>query len=185
MADVIWVVYMLHFCNVIYYFVTRITDDGRTASDFKSINKSAENLFRCGHVQALAVTNKNEYWWVKGECRPEMKKDKMYKMIMCLCKGSCDINSALCGCPAGRGPCASCKHIGALCYALANFCSSGQLPDFITCTDTLQGWNKPCPKKHDPITVDHLKSKRMEILDQPSSRQPIPELYDPQFITIS
>ena len=35
------------------------------------------------------------------------------------------------------------------------------------------------PKKHDPITVDHLKSKRMEILDQPSSLQPIPELYDP------
>ena len=35
-------------------------------------------------------------------------------------------------------------------------------------------------KKHDPITVDHLKSKRMEILDQPSSCQPIPELYDPR-----
>ena len=103
--------------------------------------------------QALEVTNMNEHWWVKGDCRPEMKKDKMYKMIMCLCKGSWDINSALCGCPAGRGPCASCKHIGALCYALASFCSSGQLPDFITCTDTLQAWNKPCPKKHDPITV--------------------------------
>ena len=91
---------------------------------------------------------------------------------MCLCKGSWDINSALCGCHAGKGP-------RALCYALTNFCSSGQLLDFITCTDTLQAWNKPCPKKHDPITVDHLKSKRMEILDQPSSRQSIPELYDP------
>ena len=56
-------------------------------------------------------TDKNEYWRVKGDCRPEMKKDKMYKMIMCIYKGSWDINSALCGCPAERGPRASCKHI--------------------------------------------------------------------------
>ena len=36
--------------NIIYYFVTRTTVDGKAASDFKSINKSAENLFQCGHV---------------------------------------------------------------------------------------------------------------------------------------
>ena len=77
--------------NAIHYFITRTTVDGKAASDFKSINKSAENLFRCGHVQALAVTEKNEYWWVKGDCRPEMKKDEVYKMTMCLCKGSWDI----------------------------------------------------------------------------------------------
>ena len=29
--------------NVIHYFVTRTTVDGKAASDFKSINKSAEN----------------------------------------------------------------------------------------------------------------------------------------------
>ena len=38
---------------VIHYFVTRTTVDGRAASVFKSINKSAENLFRCGHVPSL------------------------------------------------------------------------------------------------------------------------------------
>lgn len=31
--------------NVTHYFVTRTVVDGRAASDFKSINKSAENLF--------------------------------------------------------------------------------------------------------------------------------------------
>ena len=101
-------------------------------------------------------------------------------MIMSLCKGSWDINSAICGCPAGKGPSASCKHIGALCYALVNFCSSGHLPDFITCTDLMQEWNKPCPKKHKPITVDELQSTRREILHQGSTTQPILTMYDPR-----
>ena len=36
------------------------------------------------------------------------------------------------GCPAGKGPVASCKHVGALCYAFAEFCPSGKLPEFFT-----------------------------------------------------
>ena len=35
--------------NVINYFVVRTASDGKAANDFKSINKSAENLFHCGH----------------------------------------------------------------------------------------------------------------------------------------
>ena len=166
--------------NVINYFVMRTVNDGKAANDFKSINQSAENLFRCGHVQGLSTVYKDEYCWIKAECRPEMKKDKMYKMVMSLCTGSWDINSALCGCPAGKGPSASCKHIGALCYALANFCSLGHLPEFITCTDVLQQWNRPCPKKRDPIAVDELKSRRQEILNQNSKSQPVPTIYDPR-----
>ena len=56
-----------------------------------------------------------------------MKKDKMYKMTMYLCKGSWDINSALCECPAGKGPCASCKHIhckNIFVTVTKNFCHS-------------------------------------------------------------
>ena len=103
----------------------------------------------------------------------------MYKMIKSLSKGSWDINTALCGCSAGKGPSASCKHIGALCYPLANFCSNGHLPDFITFTDMMQEWNKPCPKKHKPITVHKLQSTRREI-HQRSTTQSIPTLYDPR-----
>ena len=54
--------------NVINYFVVRTASDGKAANDFKSINKSAENLFHCGHVQALLVTSKDDYWWVKADC---------------------------------------------------------------------------------------------------------------------
>ena len=68
----------------------RTANDGKAANDFKSINQSAENLFQCGHVQGLSVVYKDEYWWIKADCRPEMKKDKMYKMMISLCKGTRD-----------------------------------------------------------------------------------------------
>jgi len=32
-----------------------------------------------------------------------------------------DVTAAVCGCPAGKGPSASCKHIGAPCYVLVEF----------------------------------------------------------------
>jgi len=44
---------------------------------------SGEGLFRCGHVQALSVAD-DEFWWVKGNCHPEMKNDKMYKLVILL-----------------------------------------------------------------------------------------------------
>ncbi len=41
--------------TIISYFVTRCLRDSLPAGDFKSISKSAENLFRCGHVQDIEV----------------------------------------------------------------------------------------------------------------------------------
>ena len=70
--------------NVIDYFVMRTASDGKAVNDFKLINQSAENLIQCGHVQGLSIVYKDEYWWIKADCRPEMKKDKMYKMMMSL-----------------------------------------------------------------------------------------------------
>jgi len=89
-------------------------------------------------------------------------------MVMSLCRGSWKVNSTMCGCVAGKGPRASCKHIGALCYAVANFCLYGQLPDFLTCTDVKQVWNIPAPKKDQPTTVDQLKVRRRELLGKPT-----------------
>ena len=75
-----------------------------------------------------------------------------------------DIVAAECGCPAGRGPYASCKHIGALCYSLEEFSRFGHLPEFLTCTDQLQQWNRPRPKKLDIIPVANLTARRSELL---------------------
>jgi len=146
---------------------------------FKSMN-SGEGLFRSDHVQALLVTD--GFWWVKADCRPEMKKDKLYKMVMSLCRGSWKFNSALCGCAAGRGSralCkhrgsrALCKHIGALCCAVANFCLYGQLPGFFD----LQIWCKCATylQKDDswPAQSDNKRNFRQ-------TNQPIPGIYDPR-----
>ena len=42
--------------NIVTYFVTRTVKDLLQAADFKFVNKSAENLFRCGHVQNIEST---------------------------------------------------------------------------------------------------------------------------------
>lgn len=45
----------------------------------------------------------------------------------------------MCGCYAGKGLKAtySCKHVGALCYVFAKICKSGQVPEFLSCTEQL------------------------------------------------
>ena len=120
-------------------------------------------MFKCGHVQNIQVNSTSESLLIREDCVPEMRKDWVYKLIIHL-GSNLNIISAQCGCPAGKGPTASCKHIGALCYALANLCASGKLPDFITCTEKLQEWNKPRGKKVQPIPVEDFIDRKHEIL---------------------
>ena len=47
--------------------------------------------------------------FVRADCRPEMKKDRVYKIILKLDRRSYEVDGAECGCPAGRGPRASCS----------------------------------------------------------------------------
>jgi len=84
---------------------------------------------------------------------------------------STEICSAQCGCPAGRGPGASCKHVAALCYAIANFCSCGRLPGFLTCTERLQEWNKPRGKRVEAIPVEEFGSRKQRLLGQSSNNK--------------
>ena len=89
--------------NIITYFVTRTAGDGLAVGDFKSVNKSAENLFLCGHVHDIELNTEGDILWVRAMCRPEMRKDRIYKLILSL-SDSYNIVSAKCGCPAGVGP---------------------------------------------------------------------------------
>ena len=87
----------------------------------------------------------------------------MYEVIVYLYKNSFDIASACCGCPAGKDPAATCKHIVAACYAVVSFCTLKRLPDFTTPTEKLQEWNRPRPRKVEPIPVTELSGHRREI----------------------
>ena len=60
------------------------------------------------------------------------------------------------GCPAGRGPTGSCKHIAAFCYALDKFVRLGFTRPFLSCTSRLQMWNEPRQKK-----LEKLDSKNI------------------------
>ena len=66
--------------------------------------------------------NNNVYLSVVG--LPEMRKDCEYKIQMVL-SPSADFLIAEDGCPVGKGPTGSCKHIAAFCYALEEFVKVG------------------------------------------------------------
>ena len=153
--------------HIVSYFVTRSVLDGLPSGDFKSINCSAEYLFRCGHVQKIEVCSSDSLVHIQASCLPEMKKDRVYSLNLALNDSSYDIVYGKCGCPAGMGPSGSCKHIGALCYAISDFCKYGSTPDFLTSTDKLQSWNKPRGRKVQPIPVEQLSSRRSELLEKP------------------
>ena len=88
--------------------------------------------------------------------------DEKRSLEMVLDEISQDVG-AKCGCAAGMGPKASCKHIAALCYALEEFSRLRQLPDFLTCTDKLQSWNQPRPRKLPTVPVEHLHQRKHEL----------------------
>lgn len=64
--------------HIVAYFVTRTVKDSLPAGDFKSVNKSAENLFRCGHVQSILSVAVDDVFYIKSKCLPEMRKDRVY-----------------------------------------------------------------------------------------------------------
>ena len=152
--------------QMISYFVERILADGEPANDVKALNNSAMSLFRCGHIQDIMISQANGFLNLHTKCMPEMKKDKMYKLFLHLDPDILAIVGAECGCPAGKGPHASCKHIGALCYALEEFSRFGKIPGFLTCTDQLQCWGIPREKKLDIIPVSGLSLRKCELMKE-------------------
>ena len=169
--------------QIVNYFVTRQVCDSRLCGDFKAINRSAMNLFRCGHLQQVEVLNSSDTLWLQAYCLPEMKKDKTYKVELSISHNKWEISTAKCRCPAGKGPAATCKHIGALCYLFMSFCESGTIPEFFTCTQRLQEWNQPRAKKLDAKPVTDLKEHKINInavnLNRRESSR-TPANYDPR-----
>ena len=110
--------------HIVAYFGTRLARDSKAATDLKSINKSAEGLYKCGHVQSIQVSTDSQFIYIKSKCLPEMRKDRVYLLRVALKSEEYDVVLADCGCPASKGPHCSCKHIAALSYALADFSHS-------------------------------------------------------------
>lgn len=100
---------------------------------------------------------------MKASCSAEMKKTVLYKLRVAF-DNNHDIIFATCGYPAGRGPTASCKHIGILCYLVEEACRLNSAVDYTSCTSALQTWHQPAKRtRHDHCPISEVKLVRNEM----------------------
>ena len=165
--------------NMMNYFVTRKVCDGEIAGDFKHVNNHSYPLFKAGHIQRIRLIKGNDSnVYLSAVCLPEMRKDREYKIQVVL-SPSAEILYAEDGCPAGKGPAGSCKHIAAFCYAIEEFVRLGFTRPFLSCTSRLQAWNQPRKKKLEPKTIYEISFERAEYGKMKKSHpKPIPRDYN-------
>ena len=167
--------------EVMDYFIYRNDSDGLERQDWKNLNSAGFKLFKEGHIQNISVGLSGNTCYIKGKCLPEMKKDRVYELEMCIDTASSSVKRAECTCPAGRGPSGSCKHIAAFCYALEDFVRTRDKlddNDEASCTSVLQQWNKPRKRRLDSKMVEDI-SFRNEKFNVESKRNPT-DLFDPR-----
>ena len=164
--------------NMMNYFVTRKVCDGEIAGDFKHVNNHSYPLFKAGHIQRIRlIKGNNSNVYLSAVFLPEMRKDREYKIQVVL-SPSAEILYAEDGCPAGKGPAGSCKHIAAFCYAIEEFVRLGFTRPFLSCTSRLQAWNQPRKKKLEPKTIYEISFERAEYGKMKKSHpKPIPRDY--------
>jgi len=160
------------------YFIKRITCDGKSAMDFKSLNTKAFPLFKDGHVQNIMACIRDQNLVIQAVCLPEMKKSHTYKVELIQHIVSSDIVASKCGCPAGCGPNGSCKHIAAVCYALEEFNRIKTTKEYIASTSKLQEWNRPRKRVLDAQDVSEIKFMKLE--HAKVKRENLNPIYDPR-----
>ena len=150
--------------------------DGLPVGDMSSLEKS-NRMAEKGYVSCMEVCCPPEpvkptkpaaeqaphninMRYLRASVHPEMK-DCRYRVEIAVRVADdgriLAITWAKCECPAGRGPLASCKHIGAFCYRLATFCSNGFTCEAdVSVTSKLMTWNIPRKRKLDAKEAENL-----------------------------
>lgn len=125
--------------------------------DVRALKGDSFQMFMRGHVQNIEVREDKvaKKSLIRAEVLPSMRTDRKYKALVIL--NETKICQTSCNCPSGMGPLASCKHLAALCYACEDFvkCFSRAEMDE-ACTERLNQWNRPKPKKTEPIPTYEL-----------------------------
>jgi len=116
----------------------------------------------------VATFNKLKYATPRIDCGSKhtaFQKDIInYKVESFILHDKWEISGAKCTCPAGKGPAAACKYIGALRYLFQSFCENETMPEFFTSTQRLQEWGQPRPRKLDARPVTDRKEHRINIM---------------------
>ena len=91
-------------------------------------------------------------FYVRAKVHPEMKQ-KYYdvRLAAIVEQGAGEAESVVVtwaefGCPTGRVPHGSCKHLAAVMYALESFYRLSFMQEEDSCTSKLQKWNQPVKK---------------------------------------
>lgn len=144
--------------QMISYFIETIAADRKQSSDFKSLRESSFQMFKDGHIQHIQVKKGFNTLIVKSNCLPEMKKDRVYGILLRLHQETAEIQFAKCECVAGKGPKSTCKHIAAVCYCLEEFSRRfvSEEQEVVSCTDELMRWNQPRKRRLPPRLISEL-----------------------------
>ncbi|XP_065182559.1 uncharacterized protein LOC135813389 [Sycon ciliatum] len=130
------------------YFMCRKSSDGLDADDMRAVSSHSFGLYSKKYCRDGEVCLENGTVYFRGFCKAEMKTSMRYKIAMAMKREpSVRIIYASCECRAGIGPSASCKHIGAMCYGLEEFCRRGIFTGMTCSTSDLQAWSAPPGKR--------------------------------------
>ena len=135
----------------------------------------AKRLYDCGHVQNIEVS------WIRANCLPEMKKD-VYKVSLSLCEKS--FNCSVWLQSWQRQVVSMSVHYVMLFLSSASLDIHVRIPEFLTCTEQLQEWNQPRPKRVVVIPVVELSSRKNKLLKKEGDAFPVLSCYDPRPVSM-
>ena len=143
--------------QIINYFIEAVAGDKEKTNDFNSLRELSYQMFKEGYVQKIELKRGYDTIIIKCNCLPEMRKHRVYKIVVRIHLTSGEIQFAKCGCVAGNSPRACCKHIASVCYALENLSRLFRdESEEIAYTDLLQKWNQPRKRRLFPKKISEL-----------------------------
>ena len=122
---------------------------------------SVEEKWSTGiQLRQSATQRKTIFFYFTGIVDAEMKMCTSYNLKLILNKQG-EVVNGQCECPVGKGIHATCKHVTAILLVLVELRNLGRLNVKKSCTETLQGFQKP-RKSHggSPMKVESLSLEK-------------------------
>ena len=137
------------------YVLYRQVCDQQASQDVRAVARG-EKMVAGEAVQAISYTEERDIFYFTGIVDAEMKTTTSYNLKLILSSQG-EVQNTQCECPVGQGIHATCKHVTAVLLVLIDLRGQGELHIQKSCTETLQGFQKP-RKKHagSPVKVEGL-----------------------------
>ena len=143
-----------------HYFITRQLKDDQSSSNLKAL-ELGEELLKAKCIRTISI-NVND----SGIVASAVKKKSSYCFRMKVSRSG-ELQNSDCECTAGKGPSATCKHIGCVALKLFQFRECGKVTVQKSCTEVLQTFHQPkqAAKGHPPKAEDFQPFLRPKLCD--------------------